>query len=112
MGEPGGPPTGPFHSVGADAARTETEGPVLARVDGRWLLLAGDGKARRFPVYDLGMRELGQLDATFGSNIPHPQLVTGDDGRTWLVTFDGTAWDERRTGYGSHGDLVVLGEAS
>ena len=112
VGEPGGPPAGPFRLAGADLTRAHTEGPVLARVDEQWLLLAGDGTNREFPVYDLAMQQLGRLDATFGSNIPHPQVVAGEDGRTWLVTFDGTPWDKRRTGYGSHGDLVVLGEAS
>ena len=108
VGSSGEGPLGPFTLVGADTALLEAEGPVLSRVGPDWLLLAADAVAREHRVYDLAMTGLGRLDATFGSNIPHPQLVADRYGRTCMITFDGTGRDERRAGYGTHGDLVLL----
>ncbi len=74
-------------------------------------MLASDGDARRYPVYDLRMRRLGDLDAPYGTNIPHPAVVRAGRGRRdpwWLITFDGTAWREDVLGYGTHGDFVVM----
>jgi len=97
---------------GAAADLHHCEGPVLAEVDGRWLLLASDKTGRSYPAYDLGMRRVGRLDAPYLSNIPHPQLVPREDGSQLLVTFDGTPFAGRRgrrlLGYGTHGDLVVM----
>ncbi|MGH3358338.1 MAG: hypothetical protein ACRDO7_06010, partial [Nocardioidaceae bacterium] len=90
--------------VGADTAHQQCEGPIIARLDGRWRVLASDGHARTYPTYDLAMRRRDDLDAPYGSNIPHPQLI-GDD---WLLTFDGTPWGERVLGYGTHGDVLLL----
>jgi hypothetical protein len=82
--------------------------------DTTWRVLASDGDAREYPVYDLTMRQVGTLDAPYGSNIPHPQVVTvpGRAGpRHLMITFDGTQYAEPVLGYGGHGDLVIL-EAS
>jgi hypothetical protein len=97
-------------AVGADRGRHQTEGTVLVRDTDRWLLLASDGDAREYPVYDLGVRRVGLLDAPYGSNIPHPQVLTDDDGRWLMVTFDATNPFAARLGYGGHGDVVVLRE--
>lgn len=97
--------------VGAAADLHECEGPVLARPDGpdgEWRLLASDGEARRYPVFDLGMRRVGSLDAPYGSNIPHPQVVDLPDGEQLLLTFEGTQYSQRVLGYGTHGGVVVM----
>jgi hypothetical protein len=100
-----------LHRVGDDLARTQTEGTVLQKIGGRWYLLASDGDERRYRVYDLSMRPLGFLDAPYGTNIPHPQVVpVSDRGRTryLMITFDGTQYFEPVLGYGTHGDLIVM----
>jgi hypothetical protein len=97
---------------GAASHLHRCEGPVLTELDGRWWLLASDAAGARYLVHDLAMQQVGQLDAPYPTNIPHPQLVPLDDGRQLLVTFDGTPFGgrsgRRRLGYGSHGDLVVM----
>ena len=80
----------------------ETEGVTLHRVDGDWRLLASDGVARRYPVFDLDGRELGVLDAPYPSNIPWPTVLDLDDG-SLLIGFDGEPAGGRLVGYGSHG---------
>jgi hypothetical protein len=87
------------------------EGPVLGRVDGRWRVLASDGRARRYPVFDLSMQRVADLDAHYGSNLPHPNVIDLDDGGQLLVTFDGTPYARRVLGYGTHGDVVVMRSA-
>ncbi len=84
------------------------EGPVIACVEGRWCLLASDGRARTYPVFDLDMRPLGVLDAPYPTNIPHPQLLRRTDGSWLMLSFDGTPFARRRMGYGGHGDVVVM----
>jgi hypothetical protein len=111
-----GPPGGGWGEglalVGSDTSLSQSEGPILARVDGRWRVLASDGHARRYVAYDLGMRPVGTLPAPYGTNIPHPQLVplpVGSPlGTELMVTFDGTAWCDDVLGYGTHGDWVVM----
>lgn len=93
--------------VGADTELEQTEGTILQKIDGEWYLLASDGHARHYPVYDLSLRRLGVLDAPYGSNIPHPMLVPVD-GDWWLITFDGTQYAEPVLGYGGHGDFIVM----
>ena len=93
--------------VGADTSLDQTEGTILQRVGGEWYLLASDGDARNYPVYDLQMRKLGTLDAPYGTNIPHPMVVRSQ-GSWWLITFDGTQYAEPVLGYGGHGDLVIM----
>lgn len=98
--------------VGVDTSLEQCEGPILTRLDGAWRLLASDGRHRCYPVYDLAMRRVGELDAPYVSNIPHPQLVplpAGSAlGRELLLTFDGTPWGRPRLEYGTHGDVVVM----
>ncbi|WP_148572000.1 hypothetical protein [Nocardioides caldifontis] len=94
--------------VGADTSLHQCEGPILAQVQGEWWFLASDGDARHYPVYDLRMRRVGRLDAPYGTNIPHPQLVPLEDGDHLLVTFDGTQFTEKVMGYGGHGDVIVM----
>lgn len=99
--------------VGSAPERTATEGVTLVRFDDGWRLVASDGPdsppglARRFPVFDLSLRETGVLDAPYPSNIPWPTLLRHDD-RWLLVTFDGTPYGGPLPGYGTHGDLIVL----
>ena len=95
--------------VGADTAHEQCEGPIITRLGDDWRLLTSDGHAREYPVYDLQMRRLGEFDAPYGSNIPHPQLIGNlDIGGEWMLTFDGTPWGERVLGYGTHGDVVLM----
>ncbi|GAB3441913.1 glycoside hydrolase family protein [Actinophytocola sediminis] len=92
--------------VGADLSVGQTEGTIIQRFGSRWYVLASDGDAREYPVYDLGMRLLGTLDAPYGTNIPHPMIVPYRGG--WrLLTFDGTQFAEPVLGYGGHGDFIV-----
>ncbi len=85
-----------------------TEGPVLARVEGRWRVLASDGRARCYPVFDLAMRRVGDLDAFYGTNLPHPDVFDLPDGGRMILTFDGTPHRPKVLGYGTHGDVLVL----
>ncbi|GAB2747171.1 hypothetical protein [Amycolatopsis magusensis] len=93
--------------VGADLTVDQTEGTILQKIGGRWYLLASDGDARQYPVYDLKMRKLGTLDAPYGTNIPHPMLVRVN-GSWWLPTFNGTQYAEPVLGYGGHGDFILM----
>jgi hypothetical protein len=86
----------------------QCEGPILATVHGDAWLLASDGDARHYPVFDLTGRRVGRLDAPYPTNIPHPQLVPDPAGGWLMVTFDGTQHAEPVMGYGGHGDVVVM----
>lgn len=109
VGPEGGEPFADLKLVGADTGLEQCEGPILQRVDDEWSLLASDGWHRVYLAYDLAMRRReGTVDAPYGSNIPHPQLVPLPDGGWWLVTFDGTQFAEKQLGYGTHGDVVVM----
>ena len=72
--------------LGADPARTATEGTTLARVGGEWVVLASDGRQgprghrAAFPVFDLALRQTGRLHAPYPTNIPWPTVVR-DRGR-------------------------------
>lgn len=97
--------------VGADEALEQAEGTILQRLASTWYLLASDRDAAQYPVYDLDVRRVGVLRAPYGSNIPHPMVFSTRRGCRrpwWLVTFDGTPWQEDLLGYGTHGDLLVL----
>lgn len=106
-------PEGPWQLLGSAENRSATEGGVLVETADGWRLLASDGPGnpaglrRRYPVFDLTMREVGALDAPYGSNIPWPSLVAHD--ATWsMLTFDGTTYGGALPGYGTHGDVIVL----
>jgi hypothetical protein len=107
-----GDASSPWHDdlarVGAATDLHQCEGPVLARVGGRWWLLASDGDHRTYPVFTLDMHRVGRLDAPYPTNIPHPTLLDRGDGRWWMVTFDGTQYAQKTMGYGGHGDVVIL----
>ena len=97
---------------GAATDRVSTEGTTLAQLDGTWRVLASDGRdgrsgqRARYPVLDLELDEIGELDAPYPTNIPWPTVVP--HGAGWLlVTFDGTSYGGPLVGYGSHGDLVL-----
>jgi hypothetical protein len=114
--------TGPLELIGSLEDRVATEGCVLIRVDGRWVMLASDGPDNpaalrgRYPVLDLDLHEIGQVDASYGSNIPWPMVVhhgppddPPDQEKTWsMITFDGTPYGGDLPGYGTHGDVLVL----
>ena len=98
--------------VGADTSLDQAEGPILARVDGEWRVLASDGPARSTSPTTCRCGGWAALPAPYGTNIPHPQLLplpAGSPlGTELMVTFDGTAWGEKVLGYGTHGDHVVM----
>jgi len=103
-----------FKDLSPVAAATDLhqcEGPILAEVDGMTYLLASDGDARNYPVFDLSGRRIGRLDAPYPTNIPHPNLIPDPAGGWLLVTFDGTPYDDTVMGYGGHGDVVVMHSA-
>lgn len=90
---------------------TQTEGTTLLHLDGAWRVLASDKDRRRFPLFDLDLRETGTLDAPYPTNIPWPTLVR--DGESWLmVAFNGRPSGGPLPGYGTHGDLVFLRPAT
>jgi hypothetical protein len=86
----------------------QCEGPVLVALDGTLRLVASDGGHRRYPVFELDGQRAGHLDAPYGTNIPHPQLVPDPAGGWLMLTFDGTAQHSDVLGYGGHGDVLVL----
>jgi len=102
--------------LGAATDRRSTEGTTLLEVDGRMVVLASDGRdsqrdqRARFPVFDLGMQDLGLLDAPYPTNLPWPSLAHVDG--TWLMaTFNGRRAGGALLGYGTHGDLVLMRDA-
>jgi hypothetical protein len=93
--------------------RRATEGTTLVRIADGWRVLASDGRdnrrrlRRRYPVFDLDLRETGTVAAPYPTNIPWPTLVPVGD--SWLlVAFDGTRHGGRIAGYGTHGDVVLM----
>ena len=108
-----GPTLDDLTLVAADTGRRATEGTTLVRLDEGWRLLASDGRdgrrgqRARYPVFDLALTELGELDAPYPTNLPWPNLARVDDG--WLmVTFDGRPTGSDLLGYGTHGAVLVL----
>jgi len=119
-----GPDLDALTARSADTRRRATEGVTLLELDGRWRVLASDGRdgrrtqSERMPVLDLDLSEMGVLDAPYPTNIPWPTLARleghrGDLDDGWLmVTFDGTTAGGPLPGYGTHGDVVVMREAA
>lgn len=118
-----GPAPDRLRLVAADLHRHATEGVVLVRPtpQAEPVLLASDGRqgSRRtsgvdrepagpgFPVFDLALRERGRLQAPYPTNLPWPNVWR--EGSGWLMaTFDGTRAAGPLTGYGTHGDVVVM----
>ncbi len=104
---------GDWELLGEAPDRVATEGTQLVRLDDEWRVLASDGPdsrrqlRRRYPVFDLRMREIATLDAPYPTNLPSPTLLEHDGG--WLLlTFDGTSYGGRVAGYGTHGDVLVF----
>ncbi|CAI9412628.1 hypothetical protein [Nocardioides sp. T2.26MG-1] len=91
---------------GAATGLTQAEGTTLAHLGGDWRVLASDQEARRYPVFDLRMRETGELCAPYPTNIPWPTLVPLD-GSWLLVGFNGRPQGGPVAGYGTHGDVVL-----
>lgn len=114
----GGPDLDDLTLLGAATGRTATEGTTLLPAGSGWKVLASDGHhnprgiRRRYPVFDLALRETGTLAAPYLSNIGWPTLVGLDDRKWLMVTFDGTPYGGRLPGYGTHGDVVVLSSTS
>lgn len=106
MAEPEQPFGGGFERVGADLMHHQTEGTLFSFLDGEPVLLASDGDARDYPIYNLEMFRFSQLEAPYKSNIPHPLIYQGQ-GEPWMLTFDGTPFHERDFGYGTHGDVLI-----
>src|SRR5699024_8488373 len=67
--------------LGAATSRKATEGTSIVRLEDQWRVVASDGRDNRpehraaYPVFDLGMEQVGALDAAYLSNIPWPCLV-------------------------------------
>ncbi|GHG58352.1 hypothetical protein GCM10012320_32050 [Sinomonas cellulolyticus] len=104
---PGAEWDGQLERVGADTIHQQTEGTLLTILDGNLYVLASDGDARDYPIYDLAMHRIDTLNAPYPTNIPHPLVVNPNDD-PFILTFDGTPHNESELGYGTHGDIVVL----
>ena len=89
--------------------RTATEGPTLTRLDGRWWVLASDGRDGRrgqraqYPVLDLDLREHGVLDAALPGQPPLADAPERRAGSTCSWASTATAAGGPLLGYGSHG---------
>ncbi len=97
----------PYEYVGADKLHHQTEGTILTQLGGELRLLASDGDAKDYPVYDLQMNRIAQIRAPYESNIPHPFLIDGPEA-VWMMTFDGTPVSPDILGYGTHGDVLIF----
>ena len=103
----GGPSLDDLALLGAADGLTQCEGTTLLRTDDGWRVLASDQRARRFPAFDLAMRETGALAAPYPTNIPWPTVIPVGDG--WLLaTFNGRAYGGPLPGYGTHGEVVLM----
>lgn len=102
-----------FSVIGAATSRKATEGTIIIRLDDQWRVVASDGRENRpehrahYPIFDLTMEQVDALDAPYGSNLPWPTLLPHGD--EWLLlTFDGSGHGGPLTGYGTHGDVLVM----
>lgn len=96
-----------FDYVGADVLHHQTEGTILTQLGGELRLLASDGDAKDYPVYDLHMNRIAQVRAPYESNIPHPLIIDRPEA-VWMLTFDGTPLSPDILGYGTHGDILIF----
>lgn len=104
----GGPTLDDLRLLGADTSRTACEGTTLHRdpETGGWRVLASD-RSGEYPVYDLDLTQVGSLDAPYPTNIPWPSVAEVD--RDWLlVAFNGRPYGGKLTGYGTHGEVVLM----
>lgn len=104
----GGPTLDDLRLLGADDSRRACEGTTLHRDpgSGAWQVLASDRRGE-YPVYDLTLTQVGRLDAPYPTNIPWPTVAPVDGG--WLmIAFNGTPYGGRLTGYGTHGEVVIM----
>lgn len=104
----GGPSLDHLRLLGADPARRSCEGTTLHRdpATGAWQVLASDRRGH-YPVYDLTLTETGRLSAPYPTNLPWPTVVPVDGG--WLmIAFNGRPYGGRLTGYGTHGEVVIM----
>lgn len=103
----GGPTLDHLRVLGADTTRQACEGTTLHRgPTGAWQVLASDRRGH-YPVYDLTLAETGRLTAPYPTNIPWPTVVETDGG--WLlIAFNGRPYGGRLTGYGTHGEVVIM----
>ena len=97
---------------GAALDRRATEGTTILRIGDEWRVLASDGRdgrrgqRARYPVFDLAMTEVGEVEAAYPTNLPWPTLASTEQG--WLlIGFNATPATGPLVGYGTHGDLVV-----
>ena len=112
----GGPTLDDLSLIGAAPGRRATEGTTLLRTAQGWRVVASDGRDGRrgqrkaYPVFDLGLNQLGQLDAPYLTNLPWPALARDPDrpGHWLMVAFNGRTAGGDVLGYGTHGDVVVL----
>lgn len=102
--------------AGAQPRRRATEGVTLHRIGDDWRVLASDGRdgrrgqRERYPVFDLALDEVGELDAPYPTNIPWPTLLERPDGLL-MIGFNGARYGGRLVGYGSHGAVVFARSA-
>lgn len=107
-----GPDLGSLSLRAAAHDRRATEGTTLVKVAGQWWVLASDGRDGRrgqraaYPVLDLDLDQVGELDAAYPSNLPWPTLVP-DSGGWLMVGFDGERYGGPLLDYGTHGDVVL-----
>lgn len=108
----GGPTLDHLRILGADPDRRACEGTTLHRDPGTgdWRVLASDRRGE-YPVYDLALDQLGRLDAPYPTNLPWPTLAEVD-GDGLLVAFNGRGYGGRLTGYGTHGEVVIMRAAA
>lgn len=105
-GDDGGP-TSEWLRVGSDLVHHQTEGTLFyTDADEVTWLIASDGDARDYPVYDLGMVRRGTLVAPYGTGIPHACILRRADRPALMISFDETPADGGLP-YGSHGDLLI-----
>lgn len=90
----------------AETLHHQTEGTLITMIEGVPYIFASDGDTRDYPVYDMRMNRISQLDAPYGTNIPHPLLIDTPGG-PWFFTFDGEPWCDDVLGYGTHGDIII-----